>query len=231
VNEESPRVSEETQPPEIWLPSLSSDSGESDTGDESGSEDFASSTLSAESDSEPGEGLRRGKEQKAEERTSAYVHVLAGSLCATGPLEKGSAGMVRVARSISEPRGEQLSPLLAYQSSFPEGIFGGAVQHEVLLHWIREHLRVSEAEASRRLAGVPINERGELTSVGSASHRSGQCKPCAYWFKGACSHGILCRHCHFIHAGQKFKRLRPSKQRRQRRDVADKSASSSLVPA
>jgi len=56
----------------------------------------------------------------------------------------------------------------------------------------------------------------ELASRGSAGHAEGTCKPCAYWFKGCCAHGTACRHCHLPHDGQKPKRLRPSKQARQR---------------
>eukprot|EP00747_Dinoflagellata_sp_TGD_P200422 gnl/TRDRNA2_/TRDRNA2_73830_c0_seq1.p1 gnl/TRDRNA2_/TRDRNA2_73830_c0~~gnl/TRDRNA2_/TRDRNA2_73830_c0_seq1.p1 ORF type:complete len:263 (+),score=35.50 gnl/TRDRNA2_/TRDRNA2_73830_c0_seq1:70-858(+) len=71
-------------------------------------------------------------------------------------------------------------------------------------------------EAKGLLAQIPFNEEGGLTSVGSIDHASGNCSPCAYWFKGMCAHSLMCRHCHLIHPGQKSKRLRPSKQTRQR---------------
>jgi len=61
---------------------------------------------------------------------------------------------------------------------------------------------------------IPLDENKRQTSVGSIQHASGQCLPCAYWFKGICKFGIQCLHCHFIHDGQKSKRLRPSKQTR-----------------
>mmetsp|Transcript_78125 Transcript_78125/g.197241 ORF Transcript_78125/g.197241 Transcript_78125/m.197241 type:complete len:285 (+) Transcript_78125:133-987(+) len=66
------------------------------------------------------------------------------------------------------------------------------------------------------LAKVPTNQNGEMTSVGSIGHSEGKCNPCAYWFKGVCAHGVTCRHCHFMHEGQRGKRLRPSKLTRQR---------------
>eukprot|EP00971_Amphidinium_carterae_P270938 5376663-Amphidinium_carterae.1 len=42
-------------------------------------------------------------------------------------------------------------------------------------------LKVTPAEAEARIAQVPLNEGGELTSIGSISHAAGDCKPCAYW--------------------------------------------------
>jgi len=66
------------------------------------------------------------------------------------------------------------------------------------------------------LARIPRDESGRLASVGSINHGAGSCSPCAYWFKGICKYSIACHYCHYIHAGQKSKRLRPSKQTRMR---------------
>ncbi|CAE8692856.1 unnamed protein product, partial [Polarella glacialis] len=66
---------------------------------------------------------------------------------------------------------------------------------------------------------IPQNEEGHVTSVGSVQHSKGTCSPCAYWFKGICKNGLACRHCHFLHDGQRSKRLRPSKQARQRQKL------------
>mmetsp|Transcript_31367 Transcript_31367/g.73166 ORF Transcript_31367/g.73166 Transcript_31367/m.73166 type:complete len:206 (-) Transcript_31367:138-755(-) len=63
---------------------------------------------------------------------------------------------------------------------------------------------------------IPFNADGELTSVGSIAHGTGECFPCAYWFKGICKYGLNCTSCHFVHEGQKSKRLRPSKHVRMR---------------
>mmetsp|Transcript_80355 Transcript_80355/g.186589 ORF Transcript_80355/g.186589 Transcript_80355/m.186589 type:complete len:320 (-) Transcript_80355:111-1070(-) len=66
------------------------------------------------------------------------------------------------------------------------------------------------------LARIPRNERGELTSIGSIGHEAGQCNACPFWFKGVCLNGLACRNCHFLHDGQRPRRLRPSKQARER---------------
>lgn len=66
------------------------------------------------------------------------------------------------------------------------------------------------------LTRIPVNGDGHLTSMGSASHEANSCSPCPFWFKGLCVHGLACRHCHFLHDGQKPRRLRPSKQSRLR---------------
>lgn len=73
-----------------------------------------------------------------------------------------------------------------------------------------------ELQETGVLQAIPTDENGALSSVGSAQHFSGECSPCAYWFKGICKYGILCRYCHFVHQGQKNKRLRPSKKTRMR---------------
>uniref|UniRef100_A0A7S0AEE1 C3H1-type domain-containing protein n=1 Tax=Pyrodinium bahamense TaxID=73915 RepID=A0A7S0AEE1_9DINO len=66
------------------------------------------------------------------------------------------------------------------------------------------------------LARIPRNENGELTSIGSICHEVGGCNPCPHWFKGVCANGLACKHCHFLHDGQRPRRLRPSKQARAR---------------
>lgn len=66
------------------------------------------------------------------------------------------------------------------------------------------------------LVKVPRGANGELTSVGSIPHANDECTPCAYWYKGVCTRAVTCCHCHLVHERQKSKRLRPSKQTRQR---------------
>lgn len=65
------------------------------------------------------------------------------------------------------------------------------------------------------LSSIPRNEFGHLTSMGSCQHDT-SCTPCAYWFKGICKNGLACQSCHFVHDGQRTKRLRPSKLARER---------------
>jgi len=66
------------------------------------------------------------------------------------------------------------------------------------------------------LTQVPRGPNGELTSIGSITHAAAECTPCAYWYKGVCTRAVTCCHCHLPHERQKSKRLRPSKQTRQR---------------
>lgn len=95
--------------------------------------------------------------------------------------------------------------------SQPKGLGGGncvAGSKNVLAQ--REPLEVAQEVYDT----VPLDSTGRYTSLGSIAHDTGQCLPCAYWFKGICKFGTECSHCHFVHEGQRSKRLRPSKQTR-----------------
>ncbi|EAN34254.2 hypothetical protein TpMuguga_01g01016 [Theileria parva strain Muguga] len=48
---------------------------------------------------------------------------------------------------------------------------------------------------------VPIDENGNLTSIGSVSHLLNDCKPCAFYKHRTkkCVNGIRCQFCHFEH--------------------------------
>ena len=69
------------------------------------------------------------------------------------------------------------------------------------------------------LEKIPRNDKQELTSVGSIGHSEGNCTPCLFWFRSSCSKGIKCDYCHFKHKGQRNKRIRPSRQTRERMRV------------
>lgn len=91
------------------------------------------------------------------------------------------------------------------------------------LHFeLNEPMGVLESLAEQGvLQKIPRDEQGHVTSVGSINHFSTdgsveQCNPCVFWYKSRCTKGILCNHCHFVHKGQKSKRLRASKHSRQR---------------
>jgi len=73
-----------------------------------------------------------------------------------------------------------------------------------------------EPEVVHLLKEIPLDESGNLTSLGSLHHKEGECSPCQFWFKGVCINGLACNHCHFAHEGQRPRRLRPSKQGRLR---------------
>lgn len=105
--------------------------------------------------------------------------------------------------------------------SMQEARDDGATRQPPILQHISNECQVPletlcRIEALELLARVPQNSAGELTSVGSIKHAEGNCDPCAYWFKGMCTHGVECRHCHVLHAGQRARRLRPSKSARHR---------------
>jgi len=59
-----------------------------------------------------------------------------------------------------------------------------------------------------RAAEAKHNEaqQGPLPSMGSAGHRSGRCKPCAFVGTKGCNSGADCRFCHLCEAGEKKKR-------------------------
>jgi len=79
---------------------------------------------------------------------------------------------------------------------------------------------------------VPRNERGQLSSLGSISHASGQCCPCLFWFRGVCAKGVHCSYCHMWHKGQRNKRIRPSKKtRKQMRDYWEHCSGNAAPPA
>lgn len=52
---------------------------------------------------------------------------------------------------------------------------------------------------------------GELPSIGSKDHASGECKRCAFFSKGRCMNGKECSHCHYPHEERK-RRNRRSKR-------------------
>jgi len=46
----------------------------------------------------------------------------------------------------------------------------------------------------------------ELPTVGSAGHRLGRCKPCAFVHRKGCDNGVDCRFCHICDADEKKRR-------------------------
>lgn len=61
---------------------------------------------------------------------------------------------------------------------------------------------------------IPRNDGGELSSVGSLGHAAGDCSPCLFWYNKSCTKSVSCSYCHFKHKGQKKKRIRPSRKTR-----------------
>jgi hypothetical protein len=73
----------------------------------------------------------------------------------------------------------------------------------------------SEDEIREITKRVPLNNKGQPTSVGSVNHSSGQCRVCVFHHsKFGCTHGVLCEFCHFRH--KKKDKLRPCRGKRKR---------------
>jgi hypothetical protein len=54
----------------------------------------------------------------------------------------------------------------------------------------------------------------ELPTVGSAAHRFGNCKPCAFVHTKGCENGVECPYCHICRPGEKKRRQRDKLERR-----------------
>jgi len=52
----------------------------------------------------------------------------------------------------------------------------------------------------------PIFESSELSTIGSAGHGLGNCKPCAFFHTKGCGNGYQCPFCHLCPAGEKKRR-------------------------
>jgi hypothetical protein len=74
-------------------------------------------------------------------------------------------------------------------------------------------------EVSQRLYPyIPLDDQGNLTSLGSIAHFDGSCKPCAFLKKDRCHKKDVCLYCHFDHdvSIPKTQRTRKSKKKRMR---------------
>jgi hypothetical protein len=53
----------------------------------------------------------------------------------------------------------------------------------------------------------PVLGSAEMPTVGSAGHRLGQCKPCAFFYRDeGCSNGLDCPFCHLCDSTEKKRR-------------------------
>lgn len=68
----------------------------------------------------------------------------------------------------------------------------------------------AEAEEEEPLVASSL----ELPTKGSALHRAGTCKPCAFVFKGGCQSGVDCKFCHLCQPGEKKRRKKDWKEAR-----------------
>lgn len=83
----------------------------------------------------------------------------------------------------------------------------------------RTHVRnissYTEEDLAAMYSKIPVDEFGRLTSIGSMTHISGECKPCLFVHTvGGCQGGLLCEFCHFSH--KRKAKPRPCKGKRDR---------------
>ncbi|CAK0852122.1 unnamed protein product [Prorocentrum cordatum] len=76
-----------------------------------------------------------------------------------------------------------------------------------------------------------------LPTVGSAGHRIGKCKPCAFLYKKGCLNGTACPFCHLCEEGEKQRRQKDRAEknkkplRKQRREIRRESQEKALSDA
>jgi len=73
-----------------------------------------------------------------------------------------------------------------------------------------ESSKLRQASWTVQLPSVASGLPG-FPSAGSRGHHLGQCKPCAFVFKGGCSNGADCRFCHLCLPGEKKRRKKERK--------------------
>eukprot|EP00931_Biecheleriopsis_adriatica_P062650 TRINITY_DN377_c0_g1_i8.p1 TRINITY_DN377_c0_g1~~TRINITY_DN377_c0_g1_i8.p1 ORF type:complete len:390 (+),score=95.41 TRINITY_DN377_c0_g1_i8:72-1241(+) len=81
-----------------------------------------------------------------------------------------------------------------------------------------EELSRAEKAQAEAESSEPCHAEGEA-SVGSAEHASGQCRPCAFFWKpGGCENGKDCLHCHLCAPGELQRKKKEVQQARARRE-------------
>jgi len=96
-------------------------------------------------------------------------------------------------------------------SSYSEDLSSGSLRRGSSSEEPSQQSKLSRG-SSRRYAGVPptttlqgditvlLDEQGNPTSIGSATHYEGTCKPCVFvTSKRECRNGVNCTFCHFPH--------------------------------
>lgn len=91
---------------------------------------------------------------------------------------------------------------------------------------------VASGMAALRLADVldePELGSAALPTVGSADHRTGNCKPCAFMHTKGCSNGVQCTFCHLCPQGERKLRKREKKIQRYETKRAVAAASQGVL--
>jgi len=112
------------------------------------------------------------------------------------PLPSVSDGSLAIAMPLHSERGVEI---VAEESPEAESRSSAS---EALLH----SQRVIETAA----LDSPQVEGRELPNPGSATHRRGECKPCAYFHTKRCQQGAACQFCHLCDSGAR-KRMKQDK--------------------
>lgn len=67
---------------------------------------------------------------------------------------------------------------------------------------------------------IPLDQFGQVSSIGSMFHKKGTCYPCLFFLQAFCVKGANCTYCHLQHDGKKKKRIRMSKKVREMQAAA-----------
>jgi len=84
--------------------------------------------------------------------------------------------------------------------------------------WASVAVPLSLAAALENQSGLESNEAefelgsADMPTVGSALHKLGTCKPCAFFHIKGCQNGVNCVFCHLCDAGEKRRRQKERKQ-------------------
>lgn len=110
-----------------------------------------------------------------------------------------------------------ISPRASPEQDLRDATFRQKVSRERTLQAVSNSLlphsdKMKTEKIEDCIAQIPLDESGELSSIGSISHLAGRCQPCLFWFQASCGKGVRCSYCHLRHPGQKKKRIRMSKK-------------------
>jgi len=129
---------------------------------------------------------------------SSGVDTEVKSDCSTTDTADRSPGSPELEQAL--PRSMQRSQHLAVMPEFGQNEFDKELKNMPSRSWhSRGGNRATEAKNSDAQQGI-------LPSIGSAGHRLGRCKPCAFAGTKGCNSGTECRFCHLCDVGEKKRR-------------------------
>lgn len=116
--------------------------------------------------------------------------------------------ITRPERHARTASGSLLAEAVAAAASAQAAADGAAEDAEAEPLSCRQVLLLTNALKEPEL-GTPV-----LPTVGSASHRLGNCKPCAFAHTKGCGNGVDCQFCHLCEPGEKKRRQKEKFERR-----------------